>query len=160
MQMIAAVLRRTDDLGAWLPHLGLRILLAWEYGEAGLEKLRGANWFAQVEFPFPFSVLPPEAAWALATWTELTGAALLLIGLATRATSAALIVLTVVAIAAVHWPDQWMTLADLARGYAITDHGFGNFKLPLLFIVMLVPLLLQGAGKASVDHWLRRRYLP
>ena len=155
--MIAAVLRRTDDLGAWLPHLGLRILLAWEYGEAGLEKLRGANWFAQVEFPFPFSVLPPEAAWALATWTELTGAALLLIGLATRATSAALIVLTVVAIAAVHWPDQWMTLADLARGYAITDHGFGNFKLPLLFIVMLVPLLLQGAGKASVDHGLRRR---
>ena len=160
MQMIAAVLRRTDDLGAWLPHLGLRILLAWEYGEAGLEKLRGANWSAQVEFPFPFRGLPPEAAWALATWTELTGAALLLIGLATRATSAALIVLTVVAIAAVHWPDQWMTLADLARGYAITDHGFGNFKLPLLFIVMLVPLLLQGAGKASVDHWLRRRYLP
>ena len=160
MQVIAAALRRTDDLGAWLPHLGLRVLLAWEFGEAGFEKLHGANWFAQLEFPFPFSVLPAEAAWALATWTELAGAALLLVGLATRATSAALIVLTVVAIAAVHWPDQWMSLAELARGYAITDRGFGNYKLPLLFIVMLVPLLLQGAGKASVDHWLRRRYLP
>ena len=160
MHVIAAALRRTDDLGAWLPQLGLRVLLAWEFGEAGFEKLRGANWFAQLEFPFPFSVLPVEAAWALATWTELAGAALLLVGLATRATSAALIVLTVVAIAAVHWPDQWMTLADLARGYAITDRGFGNYKLPLLFIVMLLPLLLQGAGKASVDHWLRRRYLP
>jgi len=32
----------------------------------------------------------------------------------------ALMVLTVVAIAAVHWPAQWHTLAELWQGYTIT----------------------------------------
>jgi putative oxidoreductase len=62
-----------------------------------------------------------------------------------------LLVLTVVATAAVHWPDDWMMFSDLLEGYAITDHGHGNYKLPLIFMVMLVPLILRGAGKLSLD---------
>ena len=65
--------------------------------------------------------------------------------------------LTVVAIAAVHWPAAWGSFGELMQGYVFTDNGHGNFKLPVLFIGMLMPLLLLGPGKLSVDAWVRRR---
>jgi len=145
-----------ERLGTWLPQLPLRFLLAWEFYESGIVKLEGNNWFGQIQdsFPFPFNVIPAEVSWFLATWTEVVGGICLALGLFTRFWSLSLIILTVVAIAGVHWPDQWASLAELWKGYAITDKGFGNFKLPLLFIVMLLPLLFSGAGKASLDHLL------
>jgi len=149
-----------DAAGAWLALLGLRLLLAWEFWEAGEEKWRGENWFASVadRFPFPFDLLPVDLSWAIATWAELLGAVALLLGLATRFTALSLGILTVVAIALVHWPAEWHTLAELWRGYAITDKGYGNFKLPLIFLIMLWPLLLNGAGKLSLDAWIARRW--
>lgn len=59
------------------------------------------------------------------------------------------------AIAAVHWPDNWSSLAELMQGYVFTDKGQGNFKLPVLFMGMLLPLLLLGPGKLSLDAWIR-----
>ncbi len=41
------------------------------------------------------------------------------------------------------------------QGYVFTDAGHGNFKLPVLFIGMFLPLLLLGPGKLSIDAWLR-----
>ena len=64
--------------------------------------------------------------------------------------------LTVVATYAVHWPMQWNSLGDLAMGYAISDQGYGNFKLPVLFMAMLLPLVFTGAGRLSVDALLWR----
>ena len=63
---------------------------------------------------------------------------------------------------AVHWPAEWHSLAELWQGYVITDEGHGNFKLPLLFAVMLWALLFQGGGRLSLDAligwlWCRRR---
>ena len=148
-----------NHLGEWLPQLFLRFILAWEFGEAGFEKLHGSNWFSDVNFPFPFSLLPPDFSWGLATYFEIIGAFALLFGIATRFFSLSLIILTIVAIAAVHWPAQWGTLSELLTGYRITDKagdGFGNYKLPVLFLVMLLPLLFGGAGKLSVDYWLRK----
>ena len=58
---------------------------------------------------------------------------------------------TFVATAAVHWPDMLAMWSDLAKGYAITDKGFGNFKLPLLFCVMLLPLILSLKPFVSVQ---------
>lgn len=149
-----------DRAGAWLPALALRALLAWEYGEAGISKWRGENWFSYIQddFPWPFSVIPADISWFMATWAEILGAVALLAGFATRFTSAVLIVLTIVAIHAVHWPADWSTLGELLKGYAISDDGFGNYKLPLIFMIMLLPLLFTGAGRASVDHWIARRY--
>lgn len=145
--------------GEWLAPLGLRLLLAWEFWESGVEKLRGENWFADIagRFPWPFSVVPPELSWQMATWFEIVGALALLVGLGTRFFSLSLFVLTIVAIASVHWPDSWSTLAELAQGYALTDKGFGNYKLPLIFLVMLWPLMLNGAGRLSLDAWLCHR---
>ena len=148
-----------NTLETVIPLLALRILLAWEFGESGYEKLIGTNWFADLSFPFPFSLLPSEVSWQISTWFELLGAGALLLGLATRFFSASLMVLTVVAIAAVHWPEHWNTLSELVKGYRIVDEqgdGFGNYKLPLIYLVMFLPLLFSGAGKLSLDHLLMR----
>jgi len=65
-----------------------------------------------------------------------------------------LIVITAVATAAVHWPAEWGSLGALWEGYVITAKGAGNFKLPLLFVVMLLPLVFYGGGKLSLDELL------
>lgn len=150
-----------DWLGLWLGLLGLRLLLGWEYFESGLEKFRGENWFADIQdkFPAPFNVVPPEISWQMATWFELVGGIALVIGLGTRFFGASLFILTIVAIVAVHWPAEWMTFGDLLQGYVITDQGHGNFKLPVIFMAMLLPLILSGPGRLSVDALIRRRVL-
>ncbi len=150
---------RLDAGAAWLPPLLLRLVLAWEFWEAGTSKLRGSNWFADVQarFPFPFDVLPAQLSWNVATWTELLAALALLVGLGTRLAAFVLLVLTAVATAAVHWPEGWDSLAQLWQGYAITDTGAGNFKLPLLFAIMLLPLVFGGAGRISLDFLLGSR---
>lgn len=147
-----------DTIGAYLAPLGLRLILAYEFLESGLVKLRGDNWFAAIQdsFPYPFSILDPQLSWLLATWTELIGGVLLIIGLFTRFASVSLIILTVVATLAVHMPESWDTLGELWKGYSISDKGYGNFKLPLLFVLMLLPLALTGPGKLSLDHLIRR----
>jgi uncharacterized membrane protein YphA (DoxX/SURF4 family) len=88
--------------------------------------------------------------------SALIGALAILCGFGTRISAIALIVVTMVATAAVHWPADWSTLSELAQGYAITNKGFGNFKLPAIYLVALLPLLFAGAGKLSVDAWLAR----
>lgn len=139
-------LETLDGVGAWIGALPLRLLLAYEFGESGLTKLHGENWFAEIRerFPWPFDALPVELSWFLATGFELAGAAGLLLGLGTRFFAASLLVLTGVAIQAVH----------LGHGYTISE---GGWKLPLIYIVMLLPLILTGPGKLSLDAWLRRR---
>ena len=136
-----------NALHDWLSPLGLRLLLAYEFWVAGLEKLRGENWFDGVRdnFPFPFNLVPPEISWQIAIWTELIGPAALVLGLATRFASVSLIILTIVAWASVH----------AGLGYNVCDNGY---KLPLIYLLMFVPLLLGGAGKLSLDALLARYF--
>jgi putative oxidoreductase len=152
----AHITARLRGVGEYLSPLGLRLLLAWEFWESGIEKYRGENWFndIQSDFPFPFNVVPPNISWSMATWFELIGGLALLFGLGTRFFAFSLFVLTVVATSAVHWPMDWTTLKDLLMGYAISNDGFGNFKLPLLFMAMLLPLIFRGAGKLSMDAFI------
>lgn len=150
----SALIARLRATGEALPPLILRLIMGWEFFEAGREKLRGENWFAsiQADFPFPFDQIPASISWSMATWFELIGAVALWIGLGTRFFAFSLLVLTFVATAAVHWPDMWSMWSDLLKGYAISDQGHGNFKLPLLFVAMLLPLIFNGPGKLSLDH--------
>jgi len=152
---------KLDNLAAYMPPLFLRFILAWEFGEAGFAKLNGTNWFGDLNFPFPFNLLPAELSWGIATYFEIFGAIALLLGVATRFFSFSLLILTVVAIASVHWPEHWNTLSELFTGYRIVDEegdGLGNYKLPVIFIAMLLPLIFNGAGKLSLDHLLKKRW--
>lgn len=148
-----------DLIGLWIGLLSLRILLGWDYFESGLEKFQGTNWFMEIQdkFPFPFNIVPPEISWQMATWFELIGGIALAAGLATRFFSLSLIILTVVAIASVHWPETWSTFGELMKGYVFSDRGYGNFKLPVIFIGMLIPLALIGPGRLSPDYLIRKR---
>jgi putative oxidoreductase len=143
----ASALNGLDRLGDWVGMLGIRLLLAYEFGESGLEKFHGENWFADIQdaFPFPFSVVPVDISWFFATWTELIGAAALAIGLGTRYWAASLLILDIVAWASVH----------AGNGYNVCDNGF---KLPLMYLAMLIPLVLSGPGRLSIDHWIRSVY--
>ena len=158
--LYAEVCARLNEAGHWIALLPIRLLLAWEFGTAGFKKLNGSNWFANVQenFPFPFNVIPVEISWFMATWAEILGAFALAIGLFTRFWAFSLIIVTIVAIAGVHWPDDWNSLAELWKGYAITNKGFGNYRIPLLFIAMLIPLVLSGPGRLSVDYLLAKRF--
>ena len=161
-QCYQLICKPLNAINTWLPQLALRLMLAWEFGEAGFEKLHGTNWFADLTFPFPFNLLPPEVSWNISMFFEIVGAFALVFGLATRFFTTSLIILTIVAIASVHWPEHYTTFGNLLKGYRIIDadnDGFGNYKLPLMYIVMFLPLLFGGAGKASVDYWLSKRLM-
>jgi len=133
--------------GEYLTMLPLRFLLAWEFWEAGLEKFNGENWFEGIkdDFPFPFNVVPTDISWFISTWTEMLGALALVVGLGTRFTAASLIILDIVAWASVH----------ASHGYNVCDNGF---KLPLIYLVLLIPLVLSGPGKTSIDAWIKQRF--
>lgn len=150
--MIASIANLYDKLsavGGWVALLGLRLVLAWEFWHAGMRKFAGENWFAEIkdEFPFPFNIVPVGASWFIATWVEMLGAIGLAIGLATRFWALSLIILDIVAWASVH----------AGHGYNVCDNGY---KLPLLFLVMLIPLLFSGPGKFSLDQLFVRNNRP
>jgi uncharacterized membrane protein YphA (DoxX/SURF4 family) len=49
-----------DPAGDWVALLPIRLLMAYEFGKAGMMKFNGNNWFSNVQdnFPFPFNVIP------------------------------------------------------------------------------------------------------
>lgn len=144
--IVDRLLPLANKLGEYVGLLGIRLLLAYEYGEAGVTKLKGSNWFAHVreDFPFPFNAVPVQISWFLATWLELLGAVALVVGLFTRFFAVSLSILTIVAWVSVH--------AD--HGYNVCQNGF---KLPLIFLVMFVPLILAGPGKLALDRYIWER---
>ena len=152
------VITRLNTWGEMIPALLLRLILAVEFGESGFEKLHGTNWFQDLAFPFPFNLLPADISWNIATYFEVIGAIALVLGIATRFFSISLVILTVVAIASVHWPSELTSLTDLITGYRIIDEegdGLGNYKLPLIYILMFLPLIFNGAGKLSMDYLIK-----
>lgn len=151
---------KIQPAGDWVAILPIRLLMGHEFFSAGLRKFNASDtlwgdvpgWFAGKAYPFPFNLFPPELNWFLVTWTEILGGAALFVGLFTRFWAFSLIIVTFVAIASSHWPAEWSNLAELWKGYTITDKGHGNFRIPLLFLAMLFALFFAGAGKFSLDH--------
>lgn len=157
----ARVVGILESTGDWVALLPIRLLMAYEFGNAGIMKYNGNNWFANVQdnFPFPFNVIPVEISWFIATWAEILGAFGLVFGLFTRFWAISLIILTIVAISGVHWPAEWSGLGELWESYRVSrKEGLGNFRIPLLFLVMLIPLVFRGAGKLSIDNLLSKHF--
>jgi putative oxidoreductase len=157
-----------EPAGDWVALLPIRLLMAYEFGSAGLRKMEASEtWWGDVpgwfenslqNFPFPISLFPASFNWFMVTWVEILGGLALVLGLFTRFWAFSLIIITWVAILGVHWPDDYSSLAELWKGYVVSDDGFGNYRIPLLFLVMLLPLVFRGAGKLSLDHLLAKRF--
>ncbi len=95
--------------------LALRLYLVPVFWYAGINKLEGfegvVSWFGDPKhglgLPMPWLMA------FLATATEVAGAILLLIGLATRWIAIPLMITMLVAIFTVHWPNGWQANHDL-----------------------------------------------
>ena len=153
---------RLRSIGDWIWPLSLRLILGYEFWTAGLTKFNGKNWFGgRIDsFPQPFKLFGGDFSWFAATWGELVFSVMLIFGLFTRFAAFSLVVITVVAIMTIHWPAEYSGLSDLWQGYSVSrvkvDDVFkGNFRIPLLFLIMLLPLVFHGGGKFSVDALLR-----
>ncbi len=180
-QAIFSRLQYLDGLGP----LALRLYLAPVLWIAGTRKIADMEntieWFGNPEWglglPFPALLA------YLAAYTEVIGALLLLLGLATRWISIPLMVTMLVAIFAVHWEHGWAAIADSSAqevavrlGTArelIAEHGNyawltekgslvilnNGIEFAVTYLVMLLSLLFTGGGRyVSVDYYLSRLY--
>jgi uncharacterized membrane protein YphA (DoxX/SURF4 family) len=168
-----------------LAPLALRLYLVPIFWVAGTTKLGGIEntiaWFGNPDWGLglPFPALMAY----LAAYTEVVGAVLLALGLATRWISIPLMVTMLVAVFAVHWPNGWAAIADsnvdevaarldTAReilqengnyGWLTEKGGFvilnNGIEFGVTYLVMLLALLFSGGGRfVSVDYWLAHWY--
>lgn len=171
----------------FLAPLALRIYLFFPFWMAGTTKLNSfadtVAWFGNSDWGLglPF----PEMLAFLATWTEILGAVLLLVGLATRYITIPLIITMLVAIFAVHLDSGWYAIAqstdpevaerlnrakDILRehgnyswltekgGFVILNNGV---EFAVTYLLMLLVLFFQGAGRIfSIDYWIKKRFRP
>ena len=120
--------------------LAMRLLVAEAFFRAGQTKI--ANWDSTLylfEAEYSVPLLPYELAAYLATATELIIPVLLVFGFLARPAAAVLFVFNIVAV--ISYPVLW------EQGFY--DHRYWG--------AMLLTLCLLGAGKISIDHWLRSR---
>ncbi|HVI48223.1 MAG TPA: DoxX family protein [Chitinophaga sp.] len=120
-----------------IPLLLIRLVLA--YGFYGPAKMKWSDmssiveWFRGMGFP------APALNAYLAASTEAAGVVLLTLGLGTRIISIPLMIVMLVAIKTVHWSNGF-------------EAGNNGFEIPLYYLIMLLVLLINGAGKFSLDR--------
>lgn len=121
LQNILNVSRQFDFLGP----LALRLYLVpvfWVAGNAKLGAMENTiEWFGNTDWGLgmPF---PTLMAW-LATMSEVGGAILLLLGLATRFATIPLMVTMLVAAITTHWQNGWQAIADPMSPFANANVG-------------------------------------
>lgn len=120
--------------------LVLRLVLAYGFFNPALMKIKDINsiadWFESINIPLP--ILNAY----LATGTEVFGVIFLTLGLFTRWISIPLMITMIVAIVTVH----------IGNGFEAGENGF---EIPLYYILMLLTLFTFGAGKYSLDQFLK-----
>jgi putative oxidoreductase len=139
LALVRATIAWLEAVPYWLLALPLRVgisMVFWNSAQAKLASWDTALYMFAEEFKLP--VLPPELAAYMATGIELTTPVLLWIGLATRASAAVLLGMTLV-IELFVYPLAWPT--------------------HLMWAAMLAVLLCYGPGKLSLDWLIRRRVL-
>lgn len=120
--------------------LAVRLILAYGFFNPALMKWENINsivdWFRDLGIP-----LPGLNAYLSAS-TEMAGVVLLTLGLANRIISIPLIFVMIVAIVTVH----------LGNGFEAGNNGF---EIPVYYILLLLVILIYGAGKYSVDYFIQ-----
>ncbi len=122
--------------------LAVRLILAYGFYNPAITKWQNINsvaeWFGSMGIPMPLLNAYMAAS------TELAGVVLLTLGLGSRIISVPLIVVMIVAITTVH----------LVNGYEAGNNGF---EIPLYYILFLFTILINGAGKLSLDFILVKK---
>ncbi|MBK7631946.1 MAG: DoxX family protein [Ignavibacteriales bacterium] len=122
--------------------LAIRLILAYGFYNPAIMKWQNigsiVDWFKDLGIP-----LPGLNAYLSAS-TEMAGVILLTLGLANRIISIPLIFIMIVAIVTVH----------LSNGF---ESGNNGFEIPVYYILLLLVILIYGAGKFSVDYLLRKK---
>ena len=120
--------------------LAVRLILAYGFYGPAIMKWQNINsiaeWFGEMGIP-----LPTLNAYMAAS-TEMAGVVLLTLGFANRIISIPLIFVMIVAIVTVH----------LGNGFEAGNNGF---EIPVFYILLLLLVLIYGAGKFSVDYLLK-----
>ena len=136
LKMYQNATQKLDSLKG-LPPLFFRLILAYGFYTPAMMKwgnISGiAEWFGSIGIPFP------TLNAYMAASTEMAAVILLPLGLATRLISIPLIITMLVAILTVHGGNGF-------------EAGNNGFEIPLYYMLMLFALLINGAGKISVDN--------
>jgi putative oxidoreductase len=124
----------------WVP-LPLRLGLGVVFIGHGLQKVLGSfggpGLAKMTSFPAPFPFMRPSWLWmGVASFAELLGGILVLLGLFTRVGAFLLFCVMLVAVVGVHWPAFFAP---------------GGLEYPLSLLAMSLALLISGGGIASVD---------
>ena len=120
--------------------LGLRVYVANVFFKSGLTKIQDfSSTVALFENEYKVPVISPTLAAISGTGAELILPALLVLGLASRPTALALFVFNIVAVVA--YPD-------------ISESGIKDH---MLWGTMILVIAFFGAGKLSVDQWIKSR---
>ncbi|PKO86676.1 MAG: hypothetical protein CVU18_13700 [Betaproteobacteria bacterium HGW-Betaproteobacteria-12] len=149
-QLIALFGRIPDSLIALIGRFSIAAIF-WKSGQTKIEGFALDIVAGEFQFGWPqlsdsalelfrseyqLPLLPPELAAPMAAFAEHAFPALILIGLATRFSSLALLIMTLT-IQLFVYPDAYPT------------HG--------VWAAVLLVLIARGPGQFSVDHWLARR---
>lgn len=125
-----------------LSFLLLRLILAYGFFHPALMKLKNikstSEWFESMGYPFPYFNA------FLSGVTEMVGVILLILGLGTRFIALPLQIIMLVAIFTLHFD----------KGFNAGDNGY---EIPLYYLLMLLVLMAQGAGKYSLDYLFKTR---
>lgn len=140
--------------------LFVRLIIAYNFYEPAMMKWSDmastAMWFESMGIPFP------TLQAYMAASTEILGVVLLTLGLFTRAISVPLIVVMFVAIATVHGENGYAMIqagSEIAGAWinGVETPGTivalqNGFEIPLYYIIFLLVLVADGAGKFSLDR--------
>lgn len=138
-----ALLRGLEPHGQAAVLLALRLVYGWFFAQTGWGKLmnfeRTSGFFESLGLPAPAFMA------ALVATSELVGGIILALGVGTRFAATALSVVMLTAFVTAHAEDAFKSLS-----------GFTE-QAPYPFLVATLVLLAFGAGRLSIDGWVRAR---
>jgi|GEM_PF-1616611 len=141
--LATALLRRVEPHAQSVLLLALRLLYGALFAQTGWGKWmnfeRTTGFFASLGLPAPAFMA------ALVATTELAGGILLAFGAGTRVAAAALATVMLTAFATAHAEETFSSIT------AFTEQP------PYPFLVATLMLIAFGAGRVSIDGWLRTR---
>ena len=133
-------IRNLTDLIQPLFHLGARLYLAWVFFVSGLTKIEDWEttlWLFEEEYSVPF--LNYQVAAFLGTAGELILPVMLALGFGARFAAVGLSIVNLVAV---------ISLAEIAQAAYI---------LHVLWGILLLHIVLFGAGHISIDRWVKAK---